>query len=384
MSGTLYFVAAEASGDELAAEVMRELRKIDPSIDFRGSGGTAMAREGIVSDIDIAPLGVLGFLEGIKAYRTVVNLADKVADAIILAQPDAVVLVDSWGFTLRVAARVRKRAPDIPLYKLVGPQVWATRPGRAKTLAALVDHLFCIHAFEAPFYAPYGLPVTVIGNPAVNRFEPGDGRAFRERYEIDDDREIILVLPGSRTSEIERVAPDLVGAAKLLCDAGDNRICVAIISDSVSDVLEAAKLDWPQRTVFVRNANDKADAMAAGTLALACSGTVTTELASQGCPILVAYRLGLVTYLIASSGFFRSPYITLLNVAAGREIIGEFVQARLSPGRLAEAAERLLGDQTLRRAQIDDQFAALEKMGRGQPPAARLAAEGIHKLVNAV
>ncbi|MEO1554184.1 MAG: lipid-A-disaccharide synthase, partial [Pseudomonadota bacterium] len=175
----VYLVAAEPSGDLLARETAEALRSQAPDIHIEGIGGRELAKIGITSPIDIAPLSILGLFEGVKAYGTVIKLADAAADAIIAAKPDAVILVDSWGFMLRVAQRVRVRDPNIKLIKLVGPQVWATRAGRAKTLAAAVDHLICIHHMEAPYYEPYDLPVTIMGNPALSRTERGDGARFR-------------------------------------------------------------------------------------------------------------------------------------------------------------------------------------------------------------
>ena len=158
----LFFVAAEPSGDLLASEVIDVIRAREPGAFIAGIGGEEMAAHGVRSAIDTGPLAVLGLWEGVKAWRTAVKLADAAVDEIIRAAPDKVILVDSWGFMLRVAQRLRKQAPHIRLIKLVGPQVWASRPGRARTLAATVDHLLCLHDIEEPFYQPYGLATTVI------------------------------------------------------------------------------------------------------------------------------------------------------------------------------------------------------------------------------
>ena len=149
---SLYLVAAEASGDLLAREVAEWVRRKSPGTEINGIGGAELAGAGITSPIDISPLSVLGFAEGIRAYADVVRLADAAAEDICRRRPRVVVLVDSWGFMLRVAQRVRARDASIRLVKLIGPQVWATRPGRAATLAATVDHLLCMHDIEAPYY----------------------------------------------------------------------------------------------------------------------------------------------------------------------------------------------------------------------------------------
>ncbi len=162
-------VAAEASGDVLGAGLARALKVMAPGIELVGVGGDKMAEEGIISPFDIGELSVLGIFEGVAAYPRVVA---RVRDTLALAareKPDVAVLIDSWGFTLRVAQGLKKRFPRIKVIKFVGPQVWASRPGRAKTLAATIDHLLSILPFDAPHYAPYGLPVTFVGNPTMSK-----------------------------------------------------------------------------------------------------------------------------------------------------------------------------------------------------------------------
>ena len=210
----VFLVAAEPSGDLLGRELVEALRHLSPTTQLQGIGGSEMAAVGLKSDIDTSPLSVLGFFEGLKAYSKVVALADAAADEIIAANPDAVVLIDSWGFMLRVAQRVRNRNSSIRLIKLIGPQVWATRAGRAKTLANTVDHLLAMFEMELPFYEPHGLKTTVIGSPALGRTLRGDAGSFRAKYNISHEKEILLVLPGSRHGEIKRVAPALVSAAE--------------------------------------------------------------------------------------------------------------------------------------------------------------------------
>ncbi len=181
MNKRIFLVAAESSGDALGADLARALRARDPSLELAGIGGALMAEQGLVSRADISGLAILGFIDGLLAYSRVKRAVAASVAAILEAKPDLVALIDSWGFTLRVAQGVRAAAPGIKLVKYVGPQVWATRPGRAKTLAASVDHLICIHDFEVPFYQPFALPCTVCGHPALGRFKLGDGARLRAR-----------------------------------------------------------------------------------------------------------------------------------------------------------------------------------------------------------
>ena len=380
----VFMVAAEPSGDLLAREVIEALRAADPELAIAGIGGEECAKAGIVSPIDIAPLSILGLFEGLKAYGTVVKLADAAAEAIIAFAPDAVVLVDSWGFMLRVAQRVRKRAPKIKLVKLVGPQVWATRAGRAKTLASTVDHLICIHAMEAPYYAPHGLPVTVMGNPALSRAQPGDGRVFRVTNEIGADDELVLVLPGSRPSEIERVAPVLVDTARRVKAARPAARIVFAPAPSVAQMFAERFGEVSEWGLIAPREADRYDMMAAADLALACSGTVTSELAVQGVPFLVGYKLGWITWALARFFLYKPAHITLLNIAADdTEIAPEYIQTKLKADLMAHKAIGLLADRAALSAQQAAQNKALLMMGEGDDRAPDVAAEAILSVLNA-
>lgn len=376
MSGRIFLVAAEASGDALGADLAQALKERDPALELAGVGGPLMAEQGIESRADIAGLAILGFVDGLKAYSRVKRAVAATVAAILATKPDVVVLIDSWGFTLRVAQGVRAAAPDIKLVKYVGPQVWATRPGRAKTLAAAVDHLICIHDFEVPFYQPFGLACTVCGHPALGRFKPGDGAAFRARQGFGAREKIILVLPGSRSSEIRRVGPTLWAAAELLDRDRDVRIVVVAANSVRKQVTEQTPA-----AVRIIDEREKEDVFAAATVALAASGTVTTEVALQGAPLVIGYKLGWVTWAVARALLFKSKYATLMNVAADREVAPEFIQTRFTPENIAAAAAPLLDDEDAREAQVREQDEALALMGRGGRPAAEIAAEAVLKVM---
>ena len=374
----IYMVAAEASGDLLAKEVVEKIRLDSPGAHISGIGGRELKSVGIDSPVDVSPLSILGFFEGIKAYGDVVRLADEAAVEIIKDTPDVVVLVDSWGFMLRVAQRVRAQAPDIRLVKLVGPQVWATRSGRAKTLASTVDHLLCIHDLEVPFYEPFGLKTTVIGNPAISRHVEGNGQRFREANGIPGDRQLVLVLPGSRPSEIKRVAPALVNAAQQLKRDNTELSLVFMPSENVSKHFKSSYSDVGDWALISDDAESRYDAMAAADLALACSGTVTTELAMQDTPMIVAYRTGWITWALARGLLYKKTHISLLNIVSDdQEIIPEFVQTRQKPELIASLAQQWLRDPKLLASQLARQRVALEKMKEGERDASEIAASVI-------
>lgn len=376
----IFLVAAEDSGDALGADVIDALRTADPTVEISGIGGERMRERGAALDVDMSGLAVLGFVDGLKAFGRVKRAVEAAGDAIIKEDPDAVVLIDSWGFMWRLARFLKQRGHRAKRIKLIGPQVWATRPGRARVLAQWCDHLLCIHAFEQPFYEKWGLATTVIGNPALYRLKRGDAAAFRADFGLAAGKRIVGLLPGSRPSEIRRVAPSLVAACEALAKAGEDRLFVCVTAASVAAPVQEMARSWAFPHMLVTDDKRKPDAFASMEVAIACSGTVTTELAAQGAAIVVGYKLGWATWALARLFLMRSRFITLLNVAAGKEVAPEFVQTRLTPANVAGAAERLLSDTSALERQRAGQREALKVMAGPGRPAADIAAETILKL----
>ncbi len=383
MNRRIYFVAAEPSGDALAADVIDQVRKSDPGIEVHGVGGEAMKERGINSPFDISELAVLGLIEGLKAYRLVKQRVEDTCLDILKVKADVVVLVDSWGFTWRVAKRLRELGSNAVRIKLIGPQVWATRPGRAKTLAAHVEHLLCIHAFEPPFYEAFGLKTTVIGNPALGRGDKSNPDQLRRTMNIPANIRVLGLLLGSRQSEMRKVAPTLVKAAKLACSKCEDTRVVCIVQASVASQIRDMSKDWRFDFDLVEAPEDKFSAFAMMDVALACSGTVTTELAAQGTPVVVGYKTGWLTWAIARAFLMKSKFITLLNVAAGNEVAPEFIQTRFTASKLADVTIDLLNSPSMREAQIVEQNKALLEMGAGGPNPAVVAANKIVELTAA-
>ena len=359
-------VAGEASGDVLGADLARALRKrVGGGVRLIGVGGSCMAGEGIESPIDISALGVLGIFDGLRIYPTVLRLAARAAEFAAAEKPDAVVLIDSWGFNLRVAHRLRRLRPAPLLIKYVAPQVWATRPGRSRTLARAVDRLLAINAFDAPFFEREGLPVTFVGNPALKReFTKVDNGALVKRLGGNEGDPILLLLPGSRRGEVERLLPHFEEAVGRLKAEWPRLRLIAAPAGSVSGIVTNHIKRWGHEVVLLEDEGARLAGMRAATVALACSGTVTTELAMAGCPVIVAYRLGPATAIIARR-LIRTRYITLFNVAAQGFVAPERVQEACTGEILAQDISALLGDQPRRERQIAEQLAALRTMRGG-------------------
>jgi lipid-A-disaccharide synthase len=356
---------------------MRALRRrMGEGVRFVGVGGPRMIAEGLDSPFDIAELSIFGWVEGLKAYGKVVARADETAALATRERPDAAVLIDSWGFTLRVAQRLRRLDPKLKLIKYVGPQVWASRPGRAKTLAKTVDHLLSILAFDAPWFEKAGLPVTVVGNPALARdFSVFDPQALRKTLGAAPEDPILLVLPGSRRSEISRLMGPFGDAVSLLKASHPPLRVALVVADTVAAEVREATERWTVKPLLVEGEAARFEAMRGATLALACSGTVTTEVALAGCPMVVAYRLGSDLTFAIMKAIIDTPYVCLLNIVEGRVIVPEMLQTNCTGPKLAKVLAERLDDPALSARQVADQNAALDKMGPrgGLDPSERAA-----------
>ena len=285
---------------------------------------------------------MVGIFDALKIYPTVLRLASRTAELAAREKPDAAVLIDSWGFNLRVARAIRARSDGTKLIKYVAPQVWATRPGRARTLARAVDCLLTIHSFDSKYFEAEGLPVTFVGNPALQRdFSNADPVSILNALGAASGDPILLLLPGSRRGEVDRLLPRFAEAvARLKRERPDLRV-IAAPAQPVAARVRQHLGSWETPVRIFEGDQHKLSAMRAATVTLACSGTVTTELAMAGCPMVVAYRLGPMSAFIARR-LIRTRYITLFNVAAQTMVAPELVQEACNGPALAREVSRLL------------------------------------------
>ena len=376
-------VAVEASADTLGAGLARALRArlgVD-GVAFVGVGGARMASEGIESPFDIGELSLVGLFEIAGAVPLALRRLEDTVRLAEAEQPDVAVLIDSWEFMWRVARRLKLRVPSALRVKLVAPQVWATRLGRVRTSARLFDLMLTLFDFEPPYFEAVGLRTISVGNPALRRDISGAQPArLRAAIGAGPDDPILLVLPGSRPSEIKRVMPAFEDAVNRLKAERPQLHVVVGAADTVAGQVASRVADWPHRAHVVQGERDKLDAMRAATLAIACSGTVTTELAVAGCPMIVGYRGHPLTALVARI-IIRTRFFTLVNIAAGAEIAPEFLQERCNGAEIAAAAGALLDDPARRAGQTAAQTAALTKLGVGDRDPYAAAAGAIVDLV---
>jgi len=379
----LMLTAVEPSADALGAGLISALRqRLGPQTRFVGVGGRRMAEEGVRSPFDPSSLAIVGAFNAIAAYPRVRRLVKATAALASAERPDAAILIDAWGFNLRVGLALRRQDPRLPLIKYVAPQVWATRPGRARALARSVDALLALHSFEAPFFQAEGLETLVVGNPAlVVPPHAGDGHAFREAQAIPHDAPVLLVLPGSRSGEVKRLIGPFGDAVRRLGEARPELRIVVAVADEVAHEVRDRAAAWAPRPIFVEGEASRWAAMRAASVGLACSGTVTSQLALAGCPMVVAYRLDPLTYR-AAQVLIRTPYIALFNVEAQRFIAPERVQGECTGPVLARDLGRLLDDPQLREEQAKAQLETVQRLRQGIDDPAGAAADAVVDLLS--
>lgn len=380
----IMLVVGEPSGDALGGQLMQSIKALTKGqVTMIGVGGPEMRREGLQSLYDIAETSVIGLRDAAPRLRQIWARIRQCADFAAAQKPDAIVLIDSTDFMRWVAGRVKKRAPQIVRIKYVSPQVWASRPGRAKSLAKVFDHIMCLFPFEPAFYGSVGLPATFVGNPVVERLPPpGLGVKFRTNYGIGTADRVIVVLPGSRSSEVRFLWPVFRDALdQTMAAIGPCQIVVPVVP-TVAQPLRAAIAAWGRHVHVVQTVDDKWGAFEAANVALTKTGTITTELALAQTPMVSAYRVGPFTGWFARR-IMTVKYLNMLNLVLDRVAIPELLQTECTPANLSRELIALFKDPVARATQIADAQLALKKLGLGEVSASDRAAKTVLALASA-
>lgn len=338
----IYLIAGEESGDVLGARLMAALKAARPGLAFAGIGGPRMAAEGLAPLFPQSDLAVMGLLEVLpRIVQLRARLRQAIAD-ILARRPAVLVTIDSPGFTLRVLRGVAGHG--IPRAHYVAPQVWAWREGRVKHFPGLWETLLCLLPFEPAFFARHGLAADFVGHPVLEvGLDRGDAARFRSTHGLTDAERAVIVMPGSRRSEVSRLLPVFGATLQRLSATVPGLVPVVPVAHSVAAAVRAATASWPVRPILVSDTADKHDAFAAAAVALVKSGTSTLELALAGVPMVVAYRVNPVTAVIARM-LVKVRFAALVNLLAGREVVPELIQRDCTPPRLTAALARLLTD----------------------------------------
>jgi lipid-A-disaccharide synthase len=327
-------VTGETSGDLHAAPLAAELSRIRPDLRLTGIGGERMAAAGVDLFGRHGPRGVMGFVEVLRHIPRHARMLAQIKARLSTGAVSLVILVDYPGFNLRVAAAAAAR--NIPVLYYITPQVWAWGAGRIARMARLVTRAAVILPFEEPLLRGYGIDARFVGHPLLDRaVDLPDRSAARRELGLDERRPLLAVFPGSRVQEVQRHAQPFSDAASLL-ERRDPELQV-VVSTAPGLVREAGVL--PYRQVH----GSSITLLCAADAALCKSGTTTLEAAIAGCPLIVAYRAGALSYMLARR-LVRIPHISLVNVVAGREVAREFLQDAVQPESMADALTALLHD----------------------------------------
>ena len=373
----IFVIAAEESGDRLGAGLIAALRKkLGPAATFSGTGGHHMAEQGLVSLFPTEQLAIIGIVAIPKRLPMILRRIREAADAVLAAKPDVLVIIDSPDFTHRVARRVRARDPSIPIVDYVSPTVWVWRPGRARKMRAYVDSLLAVLPFEPEVHRKLGgPPCSYVGHPLLDdlaALRPNADELARRLAQPP----ILLVLPGSRRSEIKRNMAIFGDTLRLLREQGVAFEPVLPTVAHLAESVRAAAADWPVQPKIVVGEAEKKAAFRSARAALAKSGTVTLELALAGVPMVTAYRVTELEAFIARR-VIQTSSIILANLILGENVVPEFLQQDFTAENLAPALCDVLGDTPARQRQVEA-FAKLEQiMSTGGKRPSELAADGV-------
>ena len=355
---TLYFVAGEASGDAHGAALMRALQALAPELRFTGRGGPRMKQIAGDELIDWSEhSSVLGLWEVLKQYGYFrAQFAATIAQ-IRSANPDAVVLIDYPGFNLRLARALRAQLPNVRIIYYISPQVWAWNRRRIPKMARYLDLMLCIFPFEAELYNQSGLRTVFVGHPMIESLQA-------RRISGGREQNLIGLFPGSRSREIRKILPIMLGAATHILQAKPNvRFEIAAASSSLADEIragiDASGINGEAVHVSVGEASA---AMQRASVGMVASGTATLEAAFFRIPFVLVYRVAWLTY-VAARAVVRLDYIGMPNVLAGRQIVPEFIQHHAQPDLVGEAALTLLHSEHARQTMVANFDSVIGQLG---------------------
>jgi lipid-A-disaccharide synthase len=347
-------VAGESSGDLLGADLIAAVKtQSGRKVELFGVGGPALTREGLTSVFEFSEISIMGFVAVIKKLPRLLSLIRKTADAIIAAKPDVLVIVDSPDFTHRVAKRVRKALPDLPVVDYVCPSVWAWKEYRAAAMRAYVDHVLAVLPFEPEVMRRLDGPQTsYIGHRL--RYLP-DVLAARAANEArwangEPERKTVLLLPGSRSHEVKRLLPIFGETARQMRAAHpETRFVIATVPHK-EDMVRSIIADWEDKPEIFVGEERKWAAFSSADVALAASGTVLLELALCGIPTISTYKTDVLIRLVLNR--IKVWSAALPNLIADRPVIPEYFDEFIRPAMLMRSLAQLMRGSEDRKAML--------------------------------
>ncbi|MCK0143603.1 lipid-A-disaccharide synthase [Aliiroseovarius sp. F20344] len=367
----VFMIAGEPSGDRLGAALMEGLKSLVPEVEFLGVGGTAMAEQGLTSRFPMSELSVMGIAEVAPKYFHLKRRIRETAEAVVEANPDVLITIDSPDFCLRVARIVKEEevegqtfGHDIPVVHYVAPSVWAWRPKRAAKMARWVDHVLALLPFEPPYMQAAGMGCDFVGHPVVAEPQADDAaaQAFRAEHGIGE-APLLLVLPGSRKGEVSRLAErfgEVIAHAKR--EKPDLQV-VLPMAQGVEDLVRKEVSKWSVDPILIpaTDQDAKMAAFKAADVALAASGTVSLELAASNTPMVIAYDMNWLSRFLIGR-MLKIDTVTLVNLVSETRAVPEFLGAECTPDRITPALLSVLDAPD---AQNEAMKFTMERLGKG-------------------
>ncbi len=319
----IYIISGEASGDLHAANLVSELKKHNNSLEFRAWGGDRLRNEGVIIDKDIKELAFMGFLEVLLNIRTIFKNIRSCKENLLNFKPDLLILVDYPGFNLRIAKWAKSQ--KIPVYYYISPQIWAWKESRIHQIKQTVSRMYCILPFEKDFYMKHSLNVSYFGHPLldeVNKFKLLNNNSLN----LENNRPLLAILPGSRKQEIERKLPLMIAASSQF---PEYTVIVACAPNLDLTYYEKFKT---QEVLFVKN--QTYNLLQNAELAIVTSGTATLEAALFKVPQVVCYKSSFISFWIAKK-LIKIKFISLVNLIANKEIVRELIQKDCTASKIA-------------------------------------------------
>jgi len=368
----IFVSAGEVSGDLRCAELLAELRRLEPGLRWFGLGGDRMSAAGVELLFHVRQLAFLGFLEIIRHLPFLYRVTDMIMQEVKRRNVRLAILVDYPGYHLFLARKLKAAGCKVIYY--IGPQIWAWAPGRINKVRERVDYMLVIFPFEERIYSRAGVPVTYVGHPLVDHV---DYSALKQRPAVDRCREddlVVGLLPGSRAHEVRKILPDMLRSVALL----KKRIPGITVLVSKAPTIPSSSIDAmipeEQRNWIKVEEEGNRRVLSLASVALVASGTSTLEAACYLIPAVIMYRVSPLTYLLGRL-LIRIPRIGLVNIVAGYDLVPEFIQNDINPAKIASLLERLLQPGPERREMVDGLHRVREKLG--PPGAARRAARKV-------
>ncbi len=378
---TIAIIVGEESGDLLGADLVRSLKQqLGSGLNIIGVGGEHLQAEGLQTMIDPSEMALIGLAEILKRLPYLLRQISRVSDQVIAAKPDLLIIIDSPEFTHRVARKVRKALPQLPVINYICPSVWAWRPERAKAMTAYVNEVFCILPFEPDELKKLGGPVgTYVGHRLST--DPDILRVAQNRISNDQSSGQLMLLPGSRGSEIRRLLPDMLETAQILLSDGTANSIILPTLERYKSQVEAIVASAKVPCSIVTGSTQKWQAFASADVALAASGTVSLELALCGVPHTAVYRLGTISRIILTHKFIAWS-ANLPNLITNRQIVPENYDQFFRPALQSRLIAGLMDKKSLARMAQLQGFDRLRDLFKSPRPAAEIAAKRIMTYLN--